>query len=302
MSGDMEIYLLGQEGTMRDCRFPLGEKSICLGTDPKSCAIIYPPDTKGISMVHCQLVHDDGSFIIVDYSEAGTWLNGMRLNKGQGYPLKEGDTIQLASPENSFKFCESVSHTPEQTEKPFSNDEHPHEPERSGYNEEIWDDEVLEEPSKIVMDNDSKQEREWHEEGIKEKYFSCTGRLNRKRYILRGLLVGFVQNLAVGAAVWIKVDRTPFDAASDFFVKVFGVIILVCLASQLTLVVRRLHDVEKSNWWLLVPLASWVGLFMENLSFLLVVGIFSLPLCYFLIFKKGTTGANKHGADPLGNR
>ena len=55
----------------------------------------------------------------------------------------------------------------------------------------------------------------------------------------------------------------------------------ICIA----LYVKRLHDIDKSGWnllWTLLPLFG------------------SLLLLYWTGFKKGTTGANRFGIDPLG--
>lgn len=58
---------------------------------------------------------------------------------------------------------------------------------------------------------------------------------------------------------------------------------LVNLLPGLALGARRLHDLDKSGWWLLlvlVPLIGWIFL-----------------LAWFCM--KGTAGANRFGADPL---
>lgn len=47
--------------------------------------------------------------------------------------------------------------------------------------------------------------------------------------------------------------------------------------------VRRLHDIDRSGWWLLIALT--------------IIGIFVL---LYWDCVKGTTGSNRFGADPLG--
>jgi uncharacterized membrane protein YhaH (DUF805 family) len=59
---------------------------------------------------------------------------------------------------------------------------------------------------------------------------------------------------------------------------------LVTLLPTLTVSVRRLHDIDRSGWWLLVGLT--------------VIGI--LLLMYWACVK-GTTGYNRFGADPFGS-
>ncbi len=58
---------------------------------------------------------------------------------------------------------------------------------------------------------------------------------------------------------------------------------LVFLLPTLAVTVRRLHDLDRSGWWMLlggVPVAGWAILFVW-------------------VCKKGTMGANRFGADPL---
>ena len=58
---------------------------------------------------------------------------------------------------------------------------------------------------------------------------------------------------------------------------------LAVLLPTLAVSVRRLHDTDRSGWWLLLTLIPIVGW---------------LVLLYFYV-QKGTDGDNRHGADPL---
>jgi uncharacterized membrane protein YhaH (DUF805 family) len=65
-------------------------------------------------------------------------------------------------------------------------------------------------------------------------------------------------------------------------------ILIAILAGILAFIpiVRRLHDLDRSGWWALfafVPLVNF---------------IFGL----YLLFKRGTEGPNRYGADPLSGR
>ena len=63
----------------------------------------------------------------------------------------------------------------------------------------------------------------------------------------------------------------------------YSLVTLVNLLPGLSVLVRRLHDLDKSGWWfwiLLVPLIGWIVL-----------------LVWFCT--KGTTGPNRYGDDPL---
>ncbi len=74
------------------------------------------------------------------------------------------------------------------------------------------------------------------------------------------------------------------------------IILLTSVISHFTLVIRRLHDIDRTGWWtlFLVPnYAIWIN------PELIVVGLIILPMALYLMFKKGTGGSNKYGDDPL---
>ncbi|MBQ7705301.1 MAG: FHA domain-containing protein, partial [Selenomonadaceae bacterium] len=99
--------ILGKGGEKNDCLFPLPNRAIGIGTDPNSCSIVYFNSTNsGVEAFHCQLVPQENFWTLTDFSKTGTWLNGQKINPYQPYPLKIGDTIYIASTENTFVFCE----------------------------------------------------------------------------------------------------------------------------------------------------------------------------------------------------
>jgi uncharacterized membrane protein YhaH (DUF805 family) len=62
-----------------------------------------------------------------------------------------------------------------------------------------------------------------------------------------------------------------------------GIWSLAHLLPGLGVAVRRLHDTERSGWWLLIVLIPVIGL---------------LALLYFFVIK-GTSGQNRFGEDPI---
>lgn len=95
------------------------------------------------------------------------------------------------------------------------------------------------------------------------KYMDFNGRASRSEYwwfVLLTFLLGFIPIIG-----WI--------------------LRLVLLLPSLAVQVRRLHDIERSAWWLLllVPPITPIGLLI-----LMIMSIFS-----------GTTGYNRYGPDPL---
>jgi len=113
------------------------------------------------------------------------------------------------------------------------------------------------------------------------KYADFEGRARRSEYWLFTLflwIVGLVALVLIAAAA--AGDESGGAAG--------GVIILVALASlavflpSLAVTIRRLHDIDKSGWWILIGLLPLVGG--------LILFIFSVM--------DGTRGPNRFGPDP----
>jgi uncharacterized membrane protein YhaH (DUF805 family) len=135
--------------------------------------------------------------------------------------------------------------------------------------------------------------------------FSSNGRLSRAPYWLAniGLIVGgLVSGLIAAAIYWHSV--APSTAV--------GVILLTILVFStlswigFTLAIKRLHDRDKSAWWvLLFYVAPSILEFVENsvdsagsMPSLIGFGITIWGLIE-LGCLRGTTGENKYGPDPL---
>lgn len=113
------------------------------------------------------------------------------------------------------------------------------------------------------------------EKGFTGKFFSFEGRLNRKRYWTRVLSVGACYILlSLVGAIFAEVD--PILA-----IVVVGALptllfpVVVCMG--ISLLVRRMHDVNKPGWYALIPFYS-----------------------LYLALIRGTVGDNLYGPDPLG--
>lgn len=114
------------------------------------------------------------------------------------------------------------------------------------------------------------------EETWKEKYFSFHGRLNRKHYILRSIVLNIGSGMLAGILAVLLGDAVlSFVGCAAISVAVFF--------SALSLCVRRLHDLNRSG-------------FLFLLFFIPVINFF---LAIYLIFFKGTEGENRYGSDPL---
>ena len=119
---------------------------------------------------------------------------------------------------------------------------------------------------------------------LKGNFFTHKGRLNREPYILRVTAVTLIY--IADLATLLYIDTIPMRELTDFgvFLAVGLSIALIILAvSIFCLAIRRLHDLDRSGWWVL-------------LSF---VPIINFILGLYLMFKKGVVGGNRFGADPL---
>jgi len=110
---------------------------------------------------------------------------------------------------------------------------------------------------------------------LKEKYATFSGRASRSEYWWFALFS------IIASAVLGIIDATIFGNANG---GILGTIFsLAVLVPSIAVGVRRLHDLGRSGWWLLIVLIPLIGI---------------LVLLYFFV-QKGTDGPNDHGADPL---
>lgn len=125
---------------------------------------------------------------------------------------------------------------------------------------------------------------------IKQDYTSFTGRLNRKPFILRSILVSIILGILLCIVDAMFEDTLGLDEFGTLTtVQSTPEIILSCIfylisaVINISLAVRRWHDLNKSGWFTLLYIIPFVN------------GIVML----YLIFAKGTSGSNKYGLDPL---
>ena len=136
-----------------------------------------------------------------------------------------------------------------------------------------------------------------------QNYFKFKGRSTRSEYwwwVLFIVLAGIPLTL---------IDRglSPYDYDNQNGV-LSGLFELATLIPSLSLGVRRLHDINKSGWWLLMWLSS---LLIIPIILLVVMGIWlwfillliipmTVPMIILLVWaaKRGETNTNKYGPDP----
>jgi uncharacterized membrane protein YhaH (DUF805 family) len=135
--------------------------------------------------------------------------------------------------------------------------------------------------------------------------FSFRGRLNRKRYWMTVIVtMAVIILLLLLALVMIREQRFEFAALT---VLILFILYIPLIWIGLAIGAKRLHDRNKSAWWLLVFYAlpgilSTAGNYMNDLGFLtLHVVSFAISLWAFVELGclRGTPGPNQYGPDPL---
>ena len=104
-------------------------------------------------------------------------------------------------------------------------------------------------------------------------YANFNGRARRSEYWWFVLFV----NVLVSALMFLGL------LVSELLFFVLAIFALAVILPSLAVTVRRLHDTNRSGWWILVNLIPYVG------------GLVLLVLCAFA----GTSGPNRYGPDPL---
>ncbi len=110
------------------------------------------------------------------------------------------------------------------------------------------------------------------------KYAQFSGRSRRKEFWLFYLLI----TIATIVLTFIDISIGSFDAVSGFGL-LSGIFTLAIIVPSLAVSVRRLHDTDRSGWWLLI-------------SFIPLLGTLVLIVFWCL---RGTQGQNEYGDDPL---
>lgn len=106
---------------------------------------------------------------------------------------------------------------------------------------------------------------------VMKNYITFDGRARRKEYWMF-----FLINIIILLVLSI-VDGVLFGGTAILS----GIYALIQFLPQLAVSVRRLHDTDRSGWWILLGLIPIVGLVL---------------LVFFCL--NGTPGSNRFGADP----
>jgi len=112
--------------------------------------------------------------------------------------------------------------------------------------------------------------KDWFLKVVRDNYANFNGRARRKEYWMF-----FLANLLIGVVFGI------LGQIASLFSYISGLISLALLIPGIAVAVRRLHDTNKSGWFLLLALIPFVNLY----------------LIYLLVIE-GDKGPNQYGPDP----
>lgn len=113
---------------------------------------------------------------------------------------------------------------------------------------------------------------EWFLKVVKEHYADFNGRARRKEYWMFTLIV-------IGGLIAIEIVALILAAISSvlgmIILGLLGLALLALLVPMIAVGIRRMHDVGKSGWYLLIPIYSLI-----------------------LAITEGEKGDNQYGPDP----
>jgi uncharacterized membrane protein YhaH (DUF805 family) len=144
-------------------------------------------------------------------------------------------------------------------------------------------------------------------EDLFEFLFGASGRINRAKY-WRSFLIYIVAGLLAGVIL-----LTAAGIAAPLVIIMVVVVLIPWLLWGFSITTERLHDRNKSAWWLVVfyglpavlgqlAKAAWfAGAAGAVFHYILALAGFALTIWGFVEigFLRGTAGSNAYGPDPL---
>jgi uncharacterized membrane protein YhaH (DUF805 family) len=121
------------------------------------------------------------------------------------------------------------------------------------------------------------------------KYADFTGRARRKEFwlfwlFLIGIEVAFSILISIASGSMGEMDFMTMNGPGKAMFGLYGLVMLALIVPSLAVSIRRLHDTNRTAWWILLALIPFLG---------------ALVLIVFYVLD-GTPGPNKYGEDPKG--
>jgi uncharacterized membrane protein YhaH (DUF805 family) len=140
-----------------------------------------------------------------------------------------------------------------------------------------------------------------------EFMFGASGRINRAKY-WRSILVYIVAGMMTAVILY-----TAAGIAAPLFIAMVVLVLIPWLIWGLSFTTERLHDRDKSAWWLVVfyvlpgvltriaDISPFTGVTDTVLRYILALAAFALSIWGFVEIGclRGTPGENFYGPDPL---
>lgn len=121
----------------------------------------------------------------------------------------------------------------------------------------------------------------WYLDVLK-KYADFSGRARRMEYWMFNLINSIIM-IVLLILVFALSDRNQLSTISCIFLIIMGLYCLGIIIPSLAVTVRRLHDSDRSGFWIFINFVPYVG------GLALIV----------LMCLNGTAGSNRFGEDPL---
>lgn len=155
------------------------------------------------------------------------------------------------------------------------------------------------------------------------RYADFSGRSRRMEFwmwqLLQVIVYVGVLLLAVvlGGGAIMTGDPAAIATGGGVMLLILGLYLIYCLAifiPSIAVAVRRLHDTNRTGWWVLAPLAPYLVMLLAGamvagspdmagvagiLALVSMIAVFALAITLFVFYVlEGTKGPNKYGADP----
>ncbi len=136
-----------------------------------------------------------------------------------------------------------------------------------------------------------------------DKPWSLKGRFGRLSYLAWLLVVALAIVATIGVFVGIFAAIGGFHSGQHFGLIVGGIAVAILYIAMIyfsiIIGIRRLHDLNRTGWWMLLQLLPFAGGILSALHigavFMVVSVVVSLVFGLYLIFAKGTEGVNDYG-------
>jgi len=109
-----------------------------------------------------------------------------------------------------------------------------------------------------------------------KKYFDFKGRSTRSEYLFFVLFYTLGTIFWAAAATFLGTTHTK-----AIFMALLGLYMMIHIIPSLSLIVRRLHDINKSAWWILISFIPFIG-----------------PITMFIFTLIDSKEDNKYGVNP----